>query len=162
MTKKYLVVISALLALSLLAGCGGGSAKVKNDVPVGDIATAVASALGNENFLAVPDYYYAGSMQVDISKLDSYTVMQNSKGTAIDEFGILKAKDAAGVKELEQTLRAYLQARVDAWTFQYTPEEFPKLENSEVKTLGNYVMFVILFDEDKATAFDAFEKALTA
>lgn len=161
MTKKHLVVISALLALSLLAGCGG-SAKVKNDVPVGDIATAVASALGNENFLAVPDYYYAGSMQVDISNLDSYTVMQNSKGTSIDEFGILKAKDAAEVKELEQTLRAYLQARVDAWTFQYTPEEFPKLENSEVKTLGNYVMYVILFDEDKASAFGAFEKALSA
>ncbi len=161
MTKKLLVLISALLALSLLVGCGG-SAKVKNDVPVNDIATAVASALGSDDFVAVADYYYAGSMQMDVSGFDGYTVMLNSRGINIDEFGIFKAKDASGVSAVKAAVEAYLQMRKDTWIAEYMPEERPKLDDAEIKTLGNYVMYAVLSDAGKTSAFGAFETALTA
>ena len=45
---------------------------------------------------------------------------------------------------------------------EYMPEEKPKLENAEVKTVGNYVMYAILSDDGKKSAFGAFEKSLKA
>ena len=43
---------------------------------------------------------------------------------------------------------------------EYMPEEFPKLQNAETKTIGNYVMYAILSDSDKQAVFSAFEKTL--
>ena len=136
MIKKYLVFFSALLALCLLAGCGG-SAKVKNDVPAEDIAAAVSAALGSGDFVAVADYYYAGSMKMDVSGFDSYTAMINSRGVNVDEFGIFKAKDKDGVSAVKEAVEAYLQMRKDTWIPEYMPEERPKLDGAEVKVLGD-------------------------
>ena len=79
-------------------------------------------------------------------------------GTNIDEFGIFKAgtMDAAALKEM---IDGYLKILQDSW-MNYQPEEEPKLKGAEVKTVGDYVMYVFLSDADKATAFKAFEGAL--
>lgn len=161
MTKKLLVLLSALLMLSLLAGCGS-SEKVKNDVPVDTLAAAVTSALGSDDFVAVADYYYEGSMKMDVSGFDGRTVMINSKGVNIDEFGIFQVKDAADVAAAKETVETYLQMRRDTWIPEYMPEERPKLDNAEIKTAGNYVMYAILWDDGKAAAFEAFEGNLKA
>jgi hypothetical protein len=42
----------------------------------------------------------------------------------------------------------------------YQPEEKPKLDGAEIKVVGDYVMYVILSDGDRAAAIGAFEKAL--
>jgi hypothetical protein len=36
----------------------------------------------------------------------------------------------------------------------------PEASEAEVETVGNYVMYAILSDEDKAAAFSAFEDCL--
>lgn len=160
MTKKILVPLTALLVLSLLVGCG--AKKIKNDVPVDTLATAVTTALGSDDFVAVADYYYEGSMKMDVSGFDGCAVMINSKGVNIDEFGIFQVKDAADVAAAKETVEAYLQMRKDTWIPEYMPEERPKLENAEIKTVGNYVMYAILWDDGKAAAFEAFESGLKA
>ncbi len=161
MTKKFLVLLTALLMLSLFVGCGS-TEKIKNDVPVDTLATVVASALGNNDFVAVADYYFEGSMKIDVSGFDGHTVMINSKGVNIDEFGIFQVKDAADVAAAKETVETYLQMRRDTWIPEYMPEERPKLDSAEIKTAGNYVMYAILWDEGKTTAFGAFEDKLKA
>lgn len=160
MTKKYLSFIALVLALSLLCACGSTAANVRDDVAVSDISAAVAAVLGDDALVSVPETYYAGSMKMDVSQFDGYDVMINSKGINIDEFGIFKAKDSSQLPAVEKAVNDYLAFRLQIWMDEYMPEEKPKLENAEVKTVGNYVMYAILSDDGKKSAFDAFEKSL--
>ncbi len=161
MKMKHLALISVLLIFSLFAGCGK-TAVVKNDAVVTDVSAAVASVLNDDSLVSVDADYIAGSMKMDVSDYDSYDVKINSKGVNIDEFGIFKAKDASQLVTVTKAVNDYIQMRKDTWMVEYMPEERPKLDSSEIMILGNYVMYAILSDEDKHTAFDAFEKALTA
>lgn len=153
-----------MLALITLAACSGkgGSAKIRNDVSVGDISSAVASVLSDDALVSVNTTYISGSMKMDVSDYDSYDVKINSKGVNIDEFGVFKAKDSSQVTLVKKAVTDYLKLRRDTWMKEYMPEEFPKLENAEVKTEGSYVIYAILSDSDKKAAFDAFEKSLKA
>ena len=40
---------------------------------------------------------------------------------------------------------------------EYLPDEKPKLDNAEVWTQGNYVMYAILGDSDRAAVKQAFQ-----
>lgn len=158
------MALCAAALICLLSACGssGGSAKARNDVAVGDISKSVATVLSDDSLVSVDSNYVSGSMKMDVSKYDSYDVKINSKGVNVDEFGIFKAKNASGVKTVQKAVEDYLQMRKDTWMKEYMPEEFPKLQNAEVKTFGNYVMYAILSDSDRSAAFDAFQKSLAA
>lgn len=162
--KGFIKITCALLALALLTACGGksGSAKVRNDVAVSDISSAVSSGLSDDALVSVNSTYIAGSMKMNVSDYDSYDVKINSKGVNIDEFGVFKAKDSSQVKLVKKAVSTYLQMRKDTWMKEYMPEEFPKLENAEIKTEGDYVIYAILSDNDKKAAFDTFEKSLAS
>lgn len=158
---KHIALISIILVFSLFVGCGK-TAAVNNDVAVTDVSAAVASVLSDDALVSVDADYIAGSMKMEVSDYDSYDVKINSKGVNIDEIGIFKAKDAEQLASVEQAVKDYIQMRKDTWMVEYMPEERPKLDSAEIKTLGNYVMYVILSDKDKTAAFKAFEKALKA
>ncbi len=162
MTKKHISLIAVMLSLSLLAACGGKTTQARNDVAVSDVSAAVAAVLSGDTLVSVPDTYYSGAMKMDTANFEGYDVKINSKGINIDEFGVFKAKDSSQVATVEKAVKDYLQFRLDTWMVEYMPEEHPKLESAEVKTVGNYVMYAILSDDGKKSAFAAFEKSLTA
>lgn len=161
MTKKHISLIAIILAISLLSACGAKTAQVRNDVQVSEVCKAVTAVLGADALVSVPETYYSGYMKMDTSNFEGYDVKINSKGINIDEFGVFKAKDSSQIAAVEQAVKAYLQLRLDTWMVEYMPEEHPKLESAEIRTVGNYVMYAILSDEGKKAAFDAFEKSLT-
>ena len=155
-TKKLISLLLAVCALAaLLAGCGGG--KTKN-VPVSELADKVAAALGKSGMDAVPDNYVKGYLKHSPDEIGEYVILKNMMGTNIDEFGIFKAgtMDAASIKAM---VEGYIKILQDSW-MNYQPEEEPKLKGAEIKTVGDYTMYAILSDADKATAFKAFEAAL--
>lgn len=161
-TKRNLSLISAFLIFSLLIACGEKTVEIRNDVAVSDVSAAVASVLSGDELLSAPETYISGSMKMDVSDYDGYEVKINSQGINIDEFGVFKAKDSSQVAAVEQAVKDYLQFRIDIWMEEYMPEEYPKLENAEIKIAGNYVMYAILSDDGKKAAFNAFEKSLRA
>lgn len=161
MTKKHILLITAILSLSMLSACSGKTAEIRDDVAVSDVSAEVSTVLGDDTLVAVPETFYTGAMKMDVSQFDGYEVRINSKGINIDEFGVFKAKDSSQVSVVEQTVKDYLKMRVDTWMVEYMPEEKPKLDNAEVRTIGNYVMYAILSDDNKSAAFDAFNKSLT-
>ena len=158
-TKTVSAALCAAALLLLLSACGG--AKVRDDVPVSGLSSAVDSAIGNEgDLVAAPESYLSSLMELDFSSLPEYVVKINSRGVNIDEYGIFKAAEGQKVSDLEATVKGYLQNRIDIWMPEYMPEELPKLENAEVKTVGNYVMYMILSDSQKAAAGATFESSL--
>ena len=155
--KSFQKIISLLLiaaALCALAACGG---KTKN-VPVSELADKVSAALGKSDLESVPDNYVKGYLRHTPEEIGEFVILKNVMGTNIDEFGIFKAgtMDAAALKEM---IDGYIKILQDSW-MNYQPEEEPKLKGAEVKTVGDYVMYAILADADKTTAFKAFQDAL--
>lgn len=159
--KKLTKVLSLLLVCAalgaLLCACGSTA----KNVPCADISAAVSAALGKADSLtSPPDSYITGYMKTDPAAFGDYALCINAYGKNIDEFGILKAGkelDAAAVKKIAED---YLALRLSGWMEGYMPEEKPKLTNAEVRTQGDYVMYCILDDADKAAAFGAFTDAL--
>lgn len=151
-------VIATIVLLALLCGCGSGT--VKNDVPAGDIAGAMAQAIGMDDRLSAVDANYVkGFFEVDPADFGDWCVMINAYGTSADEIGVFKA-GAGGVKSARQTVEAYLQTRLDTWMDEYMPEEKPKLTGAKISTMGEYVCYCILSSEDCAKALEAFEDSL--
>ena len=157
--KNFRKLISLLLAAAalaaILAGCGGGKTK---DVPVSELADKVCAALGKTDMADPGANYVRGYMRRTPEEIGEYIILKNVMGTNIDEFGIFKAgtMDAAALKEM---IDAYIKILQDSW-MNYQPEEEPKLKGAEVRTVGDYVMYVILSDTDKETAFKTFTAAL--
>lgn len=159
-THKITLLLCAVAMLCSLAACGSSSSTVRDDVSAKDLSEAVAAVLTQDSLVTAPDSYISGSMKMDMSGYKGYDVKINSKGVNIDEYGVFQGKDAAQAAEIKKAVEDYIQRYKDRWVPEYMPGERPKLDSSEVKVEGNYVMYAILSDSDKTAAFDAFEKAL--
>jgi len=144
----------------ILAACGGGNSNVRNDVKVDDIASAMRGAITTEAELNIRnDSYISGMLRLDVSDVVEYYVA-NVGGTYIDEVGVLKGRDKAHTDDIFASVKAMIERRQENWMDSYMPEEKPKLMNAEYKQLGNYVVYVILSDENRSAALRAFEDAL--
>jgi hypothetical protein len=158
MKKIISIALLTLLTLLLLASCANTG--YKNDAAVGDLAAAVDKDLGADNFTVMNEAYLKGAMKLDTSLFSDYVVKLSAQGVNIDEYGIFKAADEASVASVKEALEGYIKLRKDSWMDEYMPEEKPKLEAAELKVCGLYVMYAILDDASKKTAFDNFENAL--
>ena len=156
--KFTAALICALLLLTLLCACGNGGAAAK-DVPVSDITAAVSAALDKSDSLVESDGMFLGLTKQGAEQIGDHAVLINVYGTNIDEYGVFKA-GGMSAKDLKAVADDYLAKRLASWMEEYMPEEKPKLTNAEVRVSGDYVMYCILSDADKATAFQAFETAV--
>lgn len=158
-TKIIALFLCLIMTAAALTACGGG--EVRNDVAVSELSAKINSELeSGADLVDAPESYISSSMGFDLSSVSEYVVKINSRGVNIDEYGIFKAEDDSQLQQLQTAVANYLQFRVDTWMVEYMPEEFPKLQNAETKTIGNYVMYAILSDSDKQAVFSAFEKTL--
>ncbi len=157
MRKITLALALTLLLSCLLTACGG----VRDDVPLSDLAAAVEAEIEGGSSLVDPGAgYIAGSMKLDTAALGEYVIKISAQGTSINEYGVFKAADEKAAKALVSTLEDYLAMRIGSWMPEYLPEEFPKLENAEVKQEGLYVVYGILSETEREAAFSAFEDML--
>jgi len=159
--KKTLRISALILVLAMLlcalAGCGSESTK---NVPAADITAAVADKIGKTGAMtAAQDNWIKGYMKVDVASFGDYSVMVNAIGANVDEFGVFKAGDMK-VSEMESTVKAYLDLRLQSWMDEYMPEEKYKVEDAEYKVVGDYVMYCILSGDDAKAAFETFEGML--
>jgi len=153
--KAISILLLAIMLCATLCACGGSSAK---NVPVSELSDKVCTALNMTNMADPGENYVAGYMKKSAEEIGEYVIMKNVMGTNIDEFGIFKAGNMSA-DELKGMIESYLQILVDSW-MNYQPEEKPKLDNAEIKISGDYVMYCILSDADRESAFKTFTDAL--
>ncbi len=156
--KKYRKTISLLLAAAalaaLLCGCGGNT----KNIPVAEVAEKVCAAIEKTDLADPGGNYVKGYMRRAPEEIGEYVILKNVMGTAIDEIGIFKqgTMDNAAIKDM---INGYLKILRDSW-MNYQPEEKPKLDGADIRTVGDYTIYVILSDADKETAFKAFDSAV--
>lgn len=152
--KKLASVTAILLALSI-ALCGCSSEEGKNP-EMQDVADAVGAAIDISDMAQIPDNYVTDIMSIALDGYAARNTIISSVSTNINEYGIFQGKDSEQAAELAEKVQAYLDYRMELWMDEYLPDEKPKLENAEVWTNGNYVMYAILNDSDREAVHEAF------
>lgn len=147
-------VIAAALMLCLLCGCSKNTA----DPDMQDVADAVAAAVNvdADSMSQTPENYVSDVMLIDPTCYEIRNTFMSAVGTNIDEYGIFKATSKENADKIADALNTYIDYRKGAWMDEYMPDEKPKLDNAEVWQQGSYVMYVILGDDARQAAHDAF------
>ncbi len=154
--KRTLCLVTALILLvSMLCACG--SDKTAKTPEMQDVADKVGAAMDISNLSQTPDAYVEDVMKIASDGYVIRNTLISGVGTNIDEYGIFLGKDAEQAASLKAALETYLEYRESVWMDEYLPEEKPKLDNAEVWQQGNYVMYVILGDSDRAAVKAAFQ-----
>jgi len=162
--KKFAVILIILsLVFTLLSSCGGDKAAV-SDVPTADISAQIDTLLSNAGKLsAADDDYVKGMFELDTALLEEYVLKIQVSGTEIDQYGIFKAADEANISAVEAALNGYIDTVKTNWgNFNYLPEEKVKLDNASVETIGSYVVFTVLSEDESTAVIDKINEMLTS
>ena len=163
--KKYTVralslVLIAIFSVMSLAACGG--ADYRDDVAVSAIDSAIQAKLPVPDGYYAPDsdyleFYFEGAENI----VTEYVIQMSATSTNINQFGIFHVKDGEA-QNMKAICEAYIAKSKDRWVAQanYIASEHPKMEGAEVRIFGNYVVYTMLTEADKAVAFSAVEDAL--
>lgn len=157
--KRSICILLCLAALLCLGACGKKAAW-RTDVPLDKLAETVEKHLDGGSLAAMQESYLKGAMKLDPAIFADWLVKINAYGANIDEYGIFKAPDEAGVAAVKQAAEDYLKLRRDTWMEEYMPEEKPKLTQAEVKVCGLYVIYAIVSDDARGKILTDFENAL--
>ena len=157
--KRSICILLCLAALLCLGACGKKETW-RTDVPLSTLAEVVEKHLDGGSLAAMQESYLKGAMKLDPAIFSDWLVKINAYGANIDEYGIFKAPDEAGVAAVKQAAEDYLKLRRDTWMEEYMPEEKPKLTQAEVKVCGLYVIYVIVSDDARGKILTDFENAL--
>lgn len=160
--KRFLILLLCLILLVTLSAC---SKKHYNDNLSADaLAESALQKMGADD----GDYIIAEENTLN-SYFDhpndaDFTIRLSANRNNINEFGIFHATDE-NPSELARMLGSYLMQiweENSEWYGSYIPEELPKLRDAEVRIIGNYAVYAILSEPERARFFQSIEEALTA
>ena len=164
--KRLLAVLLLTACLFCLFSCGSESGspagseegQPKEPVTLSAIYDAVTAAVPDADKLTdVQESYLSGFLKASPEDFAGYRIVTQSVSTSVDEIGIFEAKSAEDVAKIEAMIDTFFEFRLAIWDPKYLEEEFPKLQNAQRVTSGNYVMYLILSDDARAAAVTAFE-----
>ena len=162
---KKNTIISLLLAAVALCSVFAVSCNKKPEIELvfTDIAGAVAGAVPeNEKFSERDSSYPFNFLGVSADEFANHTVMQHTSGDLIDEYGIIEAKDANELDKAKKFADDYLAFYRDTlWDERYKQDQYPKLRDAEVRTVGDrFVVYVIMDESSKSLVFSALDTLL--
>ena len=76
-----------------------------------------------------------------------------------DEIGIFKMTSADQADAMKEAVKTHVENKIAGWMPGYMPDEIDKMENYTIISKGNYVMYLIASDADKAAAEEQFNAA---
>ena len=148
MKNRLTSLLTLILALSLLL-CACGTPALRDDLTASQLSETVDAILSNAKLLDEADGDYLRFNLPGTADAADSLVRFSVAGKCLDEYGIFHAASPDGIESLEKACADYLQKRNDAWMNEYLVEEYPKLRDAEVFTLGNYVFYLILSESEK-------------
>ncbi len=160
MKKRIALLLVLALCLGTLSACGSDDGAV--DPGFDTVAAAIEGAVSTDGMAQADANYIENMFKLTESDYEQCLVMITNVGTTIDEFGVFKGADSTQAEALHTAVQDYLQLRLDSWMPEYLPEEFPKLQNAQVWTEGDYIFYAILSEDAKAAASAAFSGCFAA
>ena len=178
MKKRFNIALTVLLltlSLTLLAGCQeespdetqqpqSESAETEAKIPptVEELTAKMDALLSTSSKMsAMDEEYLLYMMELDPAGITDWVVKVQTSGTEVDQYGIFLAPTPQDAEVFSKAIRAYLDRTEESWAqFNYLPEELPKLEKSTVEVNGQYVLYIVAAESEKAACIEAFHQAV--
>ena len=147
---RILAFTLALFAVSAFAGCGG---KVNDDLldSVDDIAQFALSNGSFPEMIMEDDSVLTEVYGIDLSNVAEYKVMAASDNLLADAIAVFRVSDRSYIDLLVRALNSRLSADARVAS-QYSPEQFDKINNCEVRSCGDYVFYIVNDDGQAISA----------
>lgn len=169
--KKNLIrsIVSTVMAVLLLCSalaftaCDSDNVKIKDDVAISALVAAAKGQIPNdEGYVSVDSDYFEFNFEALPAFKEADVFIASNSSANLNEVGIFHFSSADDAKNGEQSVKNYLAAKDESFrnSINYTPNEYPKIENAKTKVIGNYVVYTILTAEDGAKVIDAIEAQL--
>ena len=159
--KKITLLMLTLCLLLTAVSCA--SAKYADDKAITDLANLAFIKLSDAVHYSVAEEGYLDDYFSIPSYVSEYQIQFATDGNNLNEFGFFHVTEG-NADSMEALLKDYLTRSYEknqAWYDSYIPAETPKLRDAQVKVFGNYVVYAIATDEDRAAMFDAVDQLLT-
>lgn len=130
-------ICGLIIMLLLLTGCGGNEL---NNLDMDEASNAIESSL--KDMVEVEGETLEDVYDIDLSKIESYVVKQNSDG---DLYAIIKTTDKESVKE---DMEDYFD-KIKTFNEAYAPERIEILENRLEKEIGDYLIYIVAENADE-------------
>ncbi|MBQ8140829.1 MAG: DUF4358 domain-containing protein [Clostridia bacterium] len=161
--KTQKIFFCIILALSLLLCSCAKKAEYADGVSCEDIAAYLSKTELDDDEYAEYDREYFEYFFPDAKVPEDFKIIYSTDTGDIDEIGIFHTNSEAEANELSSATEAYIEEMREtqrAFIASYAPEELPKLDSAEVRTFGNYVVYAITDEDDKADIFLAVDNTL--
>ena len=161
--KYSICSLTLICAITLFISSCSKIIPYRDDVSCIKIAENIS-----EHINAVDGYSAYGEEQIDFffeaTELpDDYALLYSTQIDDINEIGVFHCADKDSAQALSQIVSSYVEGQQTgqkSFISSYAPKEVPKLENAQVRTYGNYVIYLILNSNDQLEAWETVEKML--
>ena len=160
--KKIFVLFLSFILIVLLVSCSKSN-PYRDDISCSDLLDAIRDEAEVNGGYSIYDSEHIAFLFEDTSLFDECSVIYSTDVTDINEAGVFHCKDKDSAKALTESVSKYIsemQTNERAFIESYAPRQMPKLENAEVHQYGNYIIYLIINDEDKEDAIEEIEKML--
>ncbi len=175
--KKFMALCACALFAVGLTACGGSSSDTNStNADFTTVQTAVKDAIVlflEENGVtpAEENGEISGFATYDVTSEDvkalyptlsaddfaNGTIFMPLMMTNGDLIIIAEAKDADAVAAVQTAFEGVKEAQIQTWQ-QYLPEQFEKVQNNQIVTSGNFVLYSTFSDDSVVKAFQAATK----
>ena len=157
--KKTAALLLAAITLILFVVSCTGDDPAPADVDFDTVCSTAADAIAlfdSSQYAPREQSYIENFIKIKPSEYDGCTIRISTEGGSINEYGVIAIPEGGSVKDTEDTIKAYFDFYREIWDDRYTPEEYPKLRDAEVRSFGGkYVVYVIMDKSERNTVFSA-------
>ena len=136
MKRFFALVLAAVMAVSVFAGCGGGGKDLKETMKTIN-STYSLSLKELENKDDLKKYY-----SINPDSVKQFAAEIDSNNNAPVEIVLVEAKDSAAADEVEKALGGRYNSIISQYA-SYPPEKLDMVKACKVSKDGNYVSLIV-------------------
>lgn len=158
--RNKIILVTMVICISLSA-CKGGNNMPKNTVSIDEIS-AVIKAQIKMNLIEtgdyqesdfkngkIPDYQifkykdnlFTLPIEYDQNDIEDAVLVRQIANVKSDMILVMKAKNDNDTSKLESYAKKLQEKQMQTWE-QYQPDQFEKVKNNIIKTVGQYVIYI--------------------
>lgn len=146
--KTWILAVLCAFAALMLTACGGkSSGGSEASVDVSKLCQDLEGTITSE-VSEVGSDIIASTFFFDMDKIEESAAALNS-GSSASEVVVLKCKDSSYVSEAEDLLKKRVESQSTLFA-SYNAPEVAKLDAAILKSSGNYLVYCVTDDTDKA------------
>jgi len=148
--QKFIYILMGTFILTMLfivTSCG--KTQMKNP-DVNDITNKLIDEVDFATLTELDDDRLNFFYKIDDDIIDSYSAYICGSAGFPDEIAAFKLKDGSDTQQLKEAINNRRETLVANFK-DYRPEEMPKIDSSVLFTKGDYVIFVVSNENDKAS-----------